>query len=114
MSYTPTQIEPYSPTEMTITWNSGQNFILPYIEIRFYCPCAGCVDEHTGKRTIEKTSIHPAICPTQVQPVGRYAIQISWSDGHDSGIYHFDRLFELCQKQGQKHELQQKKNTPPL
>ena len=33
--------------------------------------------------------------PTQIRPVGRYALQIAWSDGHDSGIYPFERLREL-------------------
>ncbi len=100
MSYIPTQIEPYSPTEMMIAWNGGQKFAVPYVEIRFYCPCAGCVDEHTGRRTIDKSSINPSIRPTQVQVVGRYAIQITWSDGHDTGMFHYDRMLELCQKQG--------------
>lgn len=99
---TPTQIEPLSPIEMFMTWNNGEKFSVPYVEIRFYCPCAGCVDEHTGKRTIQKTSIAPDIRPAAVELVGRYAVQISWSDGHNTGIYHFDRLFELCQKQGRK------------
>src|SRR4051794_33121734 len=100
MNPTPTKIEPLSPTQITIEWNTGQKFSVPYIEIRFYCPCAGCIDEHSGERTIQKSSIDPGIRPTQVRTVGRYAIQFTWSDGHDTGMYHFDRLFELCQKQG--------------
>lgn len=100
MISTPTQIEPYSSTEMFLAWNSGDQYAVPYSEIRFYCPCAGCVDEHTGERTIQKTSIHPDIRPTQVQLIGRYAIQIHWSDGHQTGMYHYDRLLELCRKQG--------------
>ncbi len=102
MSYIPTQIEPLSPTEMLVAWNHGDKYSLPYLEVRFQCPCAGCVDEHTGQRTIEKAAIHPEIRPVQVQTVGRYAIQITWSDGHDTGMYHYDRIFELCQKQGKR------------
>jgi DUF971 family protein len=33
--------------------------------------------------------------PVRIQPVGRYAIQIDWSDGHQSGIYPFERLRAL-------------------
>ncbi|MEI6396113.1 MAG: gamma-butyrobetaine hydroxylase-like domain-containing protein [Verrucomicrobiota bacterium] len=32
-----------------------------------------------------------------VEAVGSYAIQINWSDGHNSGIYSFDHLREICQ-----------------
>jgi DUF971 family protein len=35
--------------------------------------------------------------PLRIQPVGRYAIQIDWSDGHTTGIYPFRRLRELCE-----------------
>ena len=102
MHSTPIQIEPYSPTEIFLAWNNGESYTVPYVEIRYYCPCAGCVDEHTGQRTVQKVSIHPEIRPTEVQLVGRYAVQISWTDGHDTGMYHFDRLYELCRKQGTK------------
>jgi DUF971 family protein len=102
MMKTPTQIEPFSPTEILVNWNTGESYALPYAEVRFYCPCASCIDEHTGQRTIEKTSIPPDIRPNNVQLVGKYAVQIDWSDGHNTGMYHFDRLFELCQKQGKR------------
>jgi DUF971 family protein len=102
MSKIPTLIEPFSPTELLIAWNTGERYAVPYSEIRYYCPCAGCIDENTGQRTIEKSSISPDIRPKGVQLVGRYAIQITWSDGHDTGMYHFDRLLELSQKQGKK------------
>jgi len=102
MNYLPTQIEPFSPTEIYIAWNNGEKFTVPYLEIRYHCPCAGCVDEHTGQRTIEKKSIHPDIRAIKVQTIGRYAIQITWSDGHDTGMYHYDRLYELSQKQGKE------------
>ncbi|MEO5969852.1 MAG: DUF971 domain-containing protein [Bdellovibrionia bacterium] len=99
-SAVPTHIEPLSPIELHIKWNNGDAYSLPYSEIRYYCPCAGCIDENTGERTIQKTSIDPAIRPLGVQTIGRYAIQFTWSDGHNTGMYHFDRLMELCQKQG--------------
>jgi len=98
----PTQIEPLSPVELFIAWKQGEKYSVPYAEVRFFCPCAGCVDENTGERTLVRSSIRPDIHPTQVHLVGRYAIQVNWNDGHNTGIYHFDRLYELCQKQGRK------------
>ena len=96
----PTLIESHSPTQLKMGWNNGKTFAVPYVELRFYCPCASCIDEHTGERTIEKSSINPDIRPTGVQLVGRYAVQITWSDRHDTGMFHYDRLYELCEKQG--------------
>ena len=99
---TPTRIEPHSPTEILLEWNDGSQFAIPYVEMRFYCPCAACIDEHSGERTLQKSSINPDIHPNGVQLVGRYAVQITWSDGHDTGMFHYDRLFELSEKQGRK------------
>lgn len=98
----PLQIEKHSQTEMGIRWNTGEEFALPFVDLRYYCPCASCVDEHTGERIILRSSIQPDIRPDSVQVVGRYAIQIFWNDQHRTGMYHFDRLYELSMKQGRK------------
>ncbi len=96
----PTKISPLGPIQIFVEWNDGRKFAVPYSEIRFHCPCASCVDEHTGKRTLSRDSIRADIYPKNVQPVGRYAIQIHWNDHHETGIYHFDRLLELCVNHG--------------
>jgi DUF971 family protein len=96
----PTRIDQHSPTEMLVAWNSGEQYALSFVELRYHCPCANCVDEHTGRRTIQRTSISPEIRPTGAQVIGKYALQVSWTDRHSTGMYHFDRLLELCQKQG--------------
>jgi DUF971 family protein len=102
MSYlNPTRVEPHSPTHMMIAWNDGKQFIVPYFEIRFHCPCAGCVDEHTGQRTLDRASVSASTRAVGVELVGRYALQIRWSDGHDTGMFHFERLRQLCETFGQ-------------
>ncbi len=93
---TPTQVEPQGTTEMLLAWSDGKGFIIPYVELRFQCPCASCVDEHTGKRVLKREQVAPDVRPLGVQVVGRYALQFNWSDGHSTGMYHFDRLYELC------------------
>ena len=102
MTPNPTLIQPLSSTEILLGWSNQDRYALPYVELRYYCPCAGCVDEHTGQRTVERSSIAPEIRPTDVRLVGRYAVALTWSDGHDTGMYHYERLWELCQKQGRK------------
>lgn len=98
----PIKISPESDTQMRLNWNTGENFTLPYMELRFQCPCAGCVDEHTGVRILKRDQVALDIRATGAQPIGRYAIAIQWSDGHSSGIYHFDRLYTLCKEQGNR------------
>jgi DUF971 family protein len=99
---TPTKIEPLSDTELFLAFSNEEEYAVPYLELRYHCPCAGCVDEHTGQRTIKKESISPKIKPTGVQLIGRYAVQINWSDRHATGMYHYDRLFEMSGQFGRR------------
>ncbi|MGE0617100.1 MAG: DUF971 domain-containing protein [Bacteriovoracia bacterium] len=98
----PNRIEKHSDREMLMEWNTGERFLLPYFELRFHCPCANCVDEMTGVRTLKRESIVATVKPTAVELVGRYAIRVNWSDLHNTGMYPFDKLFELCMKTGQR------------
>lgn len=93
-SPTPVRILGTPSQELQIDWNTGESFKIRYSDLRFLCPCAGCVDEKTGRRTLKRDTIPEDIHPTAVQTVGRYAIQVSWSDGHSTGMYHFDRLYD--------------------
>lgn len=99
---TPTSINPLSATEIELQWSSGEKFALPYLELRFECPCAVCVDEHTGRRVIKKESIPADIRVLGAHPIGRYAIQFQWSDRHSTGMYHFETLHALCARSGRR------------
>lgn len=96
------RIDQYSPTAMLIEWNNGERFAVPFRELRYYCPCAACVDENTGRRTIQRSSVPEEIRPTEAQVVGRYAIRIQWNDGHQTGIYPFDHLHDVCGAAGKR------------
>ena len=63
--------------------------------LRLACGCASCIDEWTGEERLDPESVPEDVHPLRIEPVGRYAIQIEWSDGHSSGIYPFRRLREL-------------------
>ncbi len=78
-----------------VIWSDGKQSIVSFRDLRFQCPCASCVDENTGKRTIEKDKISQDIKPLRVQTVGNYAISINWSDGHSTGIYSYDFLRKI-------------------
>lgn len=64
-------------------------------KLRFLCPCASCVSEVTGKRMIKLEDVSDHLHPTGFRPMGRYGVQISWSDGHATGIYTFNYLKEV-------------------
>lgn len=64
-------------------------------KLRAACPCASCVDEWTGEALLDKNTIPEDIAIEHLQSVGRYALGITWSDGHRSGIYTYERLRKM-------------------
>jgi ATP-binding protein involved in chromosome partitioning len=95
-SVTPTGIRQRAARELAIQWADGAESVFDVRALRLACACARCVDEWTGRATLDPTSIPADVHPLRIRNVGRYAIQIDWSDGHDSGIYPFRRLRELA------------------
>jgi len=93
---TPTSIAQEGPTALGIRWADGVHSVLAVRELRLACGCARCVDEWTGEQRLDPESVPEDVYPTRIEPVGRYAIQITWSDGHDSGIYPYRRLRQLA------------------
>ena len=80
-----------------IEWSDGHKAVYPVRYLRQHCPCAACVDERTGQRRLQPDDIPLLIILQDVAPVGRYALQFTWSDGHDTGIYSYSLLRQLCQ-----------------
>jgi len=75
-----------------LMWRDGSISELAFKDLRFHCPCATCVNEVTGARMITQESIKDNIEPVGFRPVGKYGLQISWNDGHNTGIYTFSFL----------------------
>ena len=86
------------PHHFELIFDDGKSYALPYLELRFECPCAQCVDEVTGKRTLIRETLKPDIKPIKIQPVGLYGVHIHWSDGHSTGMFHFDKLRSIADK----------------
>jgi DUF971 family protein len=89
-----------NPTEdgraLRIVWKDGHESVYNPFDLRMSCPCAGCVDEVSGRRTLTEAMVPPGVYPTAIEYVGRYALQFKWSDGHDTGLYSFDLLRRRC------------------
>ena len=80
---------------LQIQWADGITHQLDVRALRLACGCAQCIDEWSGEDRLDPASVPEDVRPLKVEGVGRYALQISWSDGHDSGIYPFRRLRQL-------------------
>jgi ATP-binding protein involved in chromosome partitioning len=92
----PTSIGQQGPRHLAITWSDGHQSVYDVRALRLACACAECIDEWTGEERLADASVPADVAPVKMQSVGRYAIQIDWSDGHTTGIYPFRRLRELC------------------
>jgi DUF971 family protein len=94
---TPTLIGPTADGKaLEIRWLDGHVSVFEPRYLRLNCPCAGCVDEMTGQRTLLPSMVPEGIYPTAIHYVGRYALQFVWSDGHDTGFFTFETLRSLC------------------
>ncbi len=100
----PAQVELGPSGDLRIRWSDGREEAVTSFRLRAECGCANCVDENTGKRTLDSSEIDPAVAILSIAPVGRYAITAQFSDGHGTGIYPFKRLKELCEKYGTERQ----------
>ena len=97
----PTSINQTDPETITITWDDGVVTPLTLRLLRDECPCAECKGE-----TILMHQILPVVKPKRpghyqirsITPVGSYAVQIAWGDGHETGLYSWDYLRRLPER----------------
>jgi len=85
------------PRTLTVDWSHGHEGRHDVRALRLACRCAECVDEWTGQRRLEASRVPEDVVPRRIEPVGRYGIQVEWSDGHSTGIYTYETLAELCE-----------------
>ena len=103
---TPVRLDLKRDEKLTIAWQDGATCVYPLVLLRKMCPCAACKDQRESVATRPKTSL--AVLPeafvsgaptvVDAQLVGNYALKITWSDQHDTGIYSFQYLREICPK----------------
>jgi DUF971 family protein len=89
-----------SPEELSIKWDDGHTSVIPLRKLRDSCPCAGCQGETVLLKTYKpepQQHLPGRYKLKDIQQVGHYAIQISWADGHNTGIYTWEILRNLCE-----------------
>ena len=78
---------------LLVAWSDGTATALAAPILRQACRCAACVAAPAGGADATATGANVAI--VVVEPVGAYAVNIAFSDGHARGIYPWSLLREL-------------------
>lgn len=92
----PRAIDLVGPDDLRIDWKDGRESHLRARPLRLACPCAGCIEEGTGRALLDPTSVPVKVGLMAVEPVGRYALHFTFSDGHHTGIFSFAMLRSLA------------------
>ena len=107
----PVELSKHQETQsLIVCWSDGVQQSIKFRALRDKCPCAHCIDKRirsdetnsespTEKKTMQLNVLSPAqLLPLDIakmEPVGNYAYNIVFSDGHSSGIYPFAFLRTL-------------------
>lgn len=97
----PTSLSLTPQERLLIEWTDGTRRTYAYRELREACPCATCREKRS--QPPPPATALPILSPGEAQPlrlldmrpVGNYAYSITFSDGHDTGIYSFELLRQL-------------------
>jgi len=82
---------------LEISFSDGAKFRIPFELMRVYSPSAEVAGHGPGQETLQTGKREVTL--TGLEPVGNYAVQPSFSDGHDTGIYSWDYLYFLGSQQ---------------
>ena len=95
-----------NPTELTvhnlskvldIAFDDGAKFSIPFELLRVYSPSAEVMGHGPGQEVLQTGKREVGIAG--VEPVGNYAVQPTFSDGHNTGIFTWDYLYQLGNEQ---------------
>ena len=84
-----------------ITYEDQSQFEVTYDDLRHACPCAKCSpmrnDDENSKKLRRQVEAHPNEKPN-VRTVGNYALGFEWTHGCSSGIYRYERIWDLANR----------------
>lgn len=100
----PKQIKIENKDTLFIKWEDDSETRIGLKYLRDECPCASCKGETILLKTYRPpklTVLSPDMYKIKnIEVVGEYAIQLTWKDGHNTGIYSWDYFKELEKDQG--------------
>lgn len=82
---------------LEITFDDSLRAELPCEFLRVYSPSAEVRGHGVGQESLQTGKENVNI--TNIEPVGHYAVKLTFSDGHDTGLYSWDYLYDLAQNQ---------------
>ncbi len=82
---------------LELAYENGKNYRLPFEFLRVYSPSAEVRGHGPGQEVLQTGKREVAI--VNLEPVGHYALKPTFSDGHDSGLYSWEYLHDLCEHQ---------------
>ena len=102
MDLQPTALKLTEQRSLEIVWNDGKKMDYPFGVLRTACPCATCREKKRAESTKPKGLLQVLtaaetipLVVTQMRPVGNYAYNIGFSDGHSSGLFTMELLREI-------------------
>jgi len=99
---TPIGFSRRDPRTLSILWEDGHHDDFDVRDLRLACHCALCIEEMSGRKLLDPKTIRSDVSPQRIVNKGTYAIQLDWSDGHNSGIYTFKDLRALGERAAAK------------
>jgi Uncharacterized protein conserved in bacteria len=92
---------------LELHFDDGVQFMLSCEYLRVYTPSAERIGHGAGQETLPVGKEHVGI--TAINPIGQYALQFVFTDGHDSGFYSWDYLYTLGAEQKERWQHYQDK-----
>ena len=103
----PVDLKKTDNRELVITWDDGLVATIPFRVLRDRCQCAGCNEKRVNPPPEKPSNVLPILSAAEARPllidkmhpVGNYAYNVHFSDGHSAGIYTFEMLRNISQQQ---------------
>ncbi len=94
----PTEINVHAKSRvLEVVFDDGKVFRLPFEFLRVFSPSAEVKGHGPGQETLQVGKRDVTL--TQLEPVGNYAVQPTFSDGHATGIFSWQYLYEIGTRQ---------------
>jgi DUF971 family protein len=108
MKSTPTRLEVIGSEVVNdyllLQWSDGVESVIALRDMRDQCPCANCAGETDALGNVYRGPAQPKTAASyqlvRIDPVGYYALRPVWGDGHDAGIFTYQRLRKLGKGEG--------------
>jgi DUF971 family protein len=106
MSDTPDPVRVQVDTDaqtLTVVWSDDHDSVFPLHKLREACPCAECQGKAVDHIPQPEAAVlddeanprWPNLAIESIEPAGSIGIRIEWDDGHNAGIFRWDRLRRL-------------------